>query len=261
MNLNTALNEAAVQALAPYIVELRTFGDGACIANLAHRFFGVRNNDGQLLVFPQLKELTTISCCFKNTYYYGVKNITVSRLPQLQILYFDDTPCGLLDRGEPSENDDVRHNWKPKYSGYPHIIVPPQRWQYLTELTIAIISSSILMDIVNFNPQLQRLAIRTEYSDIPIRSITSVYNHDQFQIDTILDRLPHLVEFTIGRLNSRLVADSATIPPKRRRDISITIERQIYSCATRNTNPCIEVTGRSAVRMALVSVSLRVKKS
>ncbi|KAI8869488.1 hypothetical protein GQ42DRAFT_179245 [Ramicandelaber brevisporus] len=102
-------------------------------------------------------------------------------------------------RDELNHDEHETYNWKPEYSGYVHAIIPCQRWQCLTDLRIGIVSSSILMDIVNLNPPLQRLAIRTEHSDAPVENDASKCNHDEFQLDTILDRLPHLVDFWIER--------------------------------------------------------------
>ncbi|KAI8868276.1 hypothetical protein GQ42DRAFT_157208 [Ramicandelaber brevisporus] len=183
-----------VRTLAPYVVQLKISGKDPCTADLVDKFFCVRGNDGQRLMFPQLKELTMISCCLKSEN-YGVKSITASRLPQLQRLYFWDDPCHMLDRGELNHDEHEIHNWQPEYSGYVHIIIPSHRWHYLTELRIGIVSSSILMDIVDLNPQLRLLIVGSEYTDVQVENDASKYNHDVFQLDTILNRLPHLPRF------------------------------------------------------------------
>ncbi|KAI8865658.1 hypothetical protein GQ42DRAFT_89744 [Ramicandelaber brevisporus] len=219
-------NEVDVRALAPYVVELIGRGTIICNTYLAHEFFSIKDIDGQPLVFPHLKELSVTSCCFKNEG-YDVKSITASRFPQLQHLYFNAFSCDLLARGDPSRNELEKHIWKPEYSGYAHIIIPSQRWQYLTCLQIGIVSSSILMDIVDLNPLLQWLRIESEYSNVPKEDDSSKYNHDQFQLDTILDRLPHLERFSIERLNSRITVDPAATPLKRQNSIGITIGRQM----------------------------------
>ncbi|KAI8865861.1 hypothetical protein GQ42DRAFT_85724 [Ramicandelaber brevisporus] len=226
MRFHTAFNEAAVQGLAPYIVQLRISGKYTCTADLADKFFCVRDNEGQPLVFPQLKEMTMISCCFKSGN-HGIKSITASRLPQLQILYFYDGPCDLLDQDEIDDNKQETYDWKPEYSGYPHIIIPSQRWQYLKELRIGIVSSSILMDIIDLNPLFQKLSVGAEHSRVPKVNDASKYNNDEFQLDTILYRLPRLEYFSIERLNSRIIAEPAAIPTKRRYNIQITIGRQM----------------------------------
>ncbi|KAI8874399.1 hypothetical protein GQ42DRAFT_159861, partial [Ramicandelaber brevisporus] len=220
MKFDTAVNEVDVQTLAPYIVEFNVYGDIFCTADLAGKFFGFTDNGGQPLVFPQLKELKMTSCCF-NSQYPDVKRITASRLPQLQRLYFDTGSCNLL------EVVDVKCNWQPEYSGYAHIIIPSQRWHCLVDLTIDIVSSSILMDIVGCNPQLKQLFVGSKYTHALVENDASKYNHDEFQLDTILDCLPHLKEFSIGRLNSRLVADPAAIPVTRRYNIEIFIGCQM----------------------------------
>ncbi|KAI8871253.1 hypothetical protein GQ42DRAFT_5805 [Ramicandelaber brevisporus] len=226
MIFNTDFSEEDVRGLAPSIVELRAAGEFACTTYLAHEFFGAKDNDGQPLVFPQLKELKMTSCCFKNEY-SGIKSIMASRFPQLQHLYFDDDPCDLLGRDDPRRNEHETYNWQPEYSGYAHIIIPSQSWQYLTYLDIGIVSSSILMDIIDLNPQLQQLRVGSEYSNVPLENDASQYNHDEFQLDTILNRLPRLGYFSIGRLNSRLVVNPAAIPTKRRYNIDIAIGCQM----------------------------------
>ncbi|KAI8867011.1 hypothetical protein GQ42DRAFT_165109, partial [Ramicandelaber brevisporus] len=218
--------EVDVQALAPYIDTFDVYGDDICTANLAHGLFGIRGKDGQPLVFPQLKELKMTSCCLKSEG-YSIKGITAGRLPHLQHLYFDDVPCGLLDRDDPRRNEHDKHNWKPEYSGYPHIIISSQRWHYLTDLAIGIISSSILMNIIDLNPQLQQLSVGSEYSDAPKVNDASNYNHDEFQLETILERLPHLEGFSIGRLNSRVVVNPAAIPATRQHGMNIIIGCQM----------------------------------
>ncbi|KAI8871594.1 hypothetical protein GQ42DRAFT_92645 [Ramicandelaber brevisporus] len=224
MNLNTVLNDMDVRALAPYTVELVGRGSIVCNTYLAHEFFSIRDNDGQPLVFPQLKVLFMTSCCFKSEG-YDVKSITASRFPQLQYLHFRTHSCGLLARGERNRNEHEKYNWKPDYSGYSHIIIPSQRWQYLTSLCIGIVSSSILMDIIGLHPQLQRLRIESEYSNVPKEDDPSKYNHDEFQLDTILDRLPRLEYFSIERLNSRIIVNPAATPLKHQNSICITIGR------------------------------------
>ncbi|KAI8872088.1 hypothetical protein GQ42DRAFT_82714 [Ramicandelaber brevisporus] len=226
MDCNTSYNEVDVQALAPYVVELEAYGLSTCIREIAHEFFGITDNNGQPLVFPQLRELSMGSCCF-NDDDYGVDSITANRLPQLRCLYFSAGSCNLLDRGEQNQNNNEKDNWKPEYSDYAHIIIPYQRWHCLTDLYIDIVSSSILMRIARFNPQLRRLSVRAERSKDPNESNTSKYNHDKFQLDAILDRLPRLVYFSIGRLNSRLTADPAAIPATRRYKLRMFIGRQM----------------------------------
>ncbi|KAI8867247.1 hypothetical protein GQ42DRAFT_158069 [Ramicandelaber brevisporus] len=146
---------------------------------------------------------------------------------ELQRLYFGIGSCGFLDRCELNYCEHEAYNWKAEYSGYAHIIVPSQRWQCLTGLRIGIVSSSILMDIIGFNLQLEYLYVGLDYLDAPVENDASKYNHDEFQLDAILDRLPHLVDFSIGRLNSRVVADSAAIPLKRRYNLRIGIGCQM----------------------------------
>ncbi|KAI8874042.1 hypothetical protein GQ42DRAFT_87583 [Ramicandelaber brevisporus] len=226
MRIYTGFNEVDVRALAPYVVELVGRETFVCNTYLAHEFFGITDNDGQPLVFPQLKELSMTSCCFKNEG-YDVKSITASRFPQLQHLHFRNHSCGLLARGERNRNEHEKYIWKPEYSGYAHIIIPSQRWQYLTSLCIGIVSSSILMDIIGLHPQLQRLRIESEYSNVPKEDDPSKYNHDVFQLDAILDRLPHLESFSIGRLNSRITVNPAATPLKRQNSIGITIGCQM----------------------------------
>ncbi|KAI8873121.1 hypothetical protein GQ42DRAFT_160789 [Ramicandelaber brevisporus] len=226
MYFNTALNEVDVRALAQYIVKLKAHGRFTCTADLAHEFFGVTDNDGQQLVFPQLKELEILSCCF-NRENSGIKNITASQLPQLQSLRFNIYSCDLLGHVDPSIRKHKTYNWKPEYSRYAHVIIPSQRWQYLTVLTIGIVSSSILMNIIDLNPLLQQLRVGSVTSTVPIKNDASRYNHDEFQLDAILDRLPHLVMFWIGQLNSRIIVDPAATPTKRRYDMKIRISCQI----------------------------------
>ncbi|KAI8867151.1 hypothetical protein GQ42DRAFT_164997 [Ramicandelaber brevisporus] len=222
MYVNAIYNEVDVQALAPYIVKLEAYGGSTCTALLAHEFFGIKDTDGQQLVFPQLKELSMTSCCF-NTEGNDIKSITASRLPQLQLLHFSNYSCDLLARDELDENEHEKYNWKSEYSGYAHIIVPSQRWHSLTKLYIGIVSSSILMNIIDLNPQLEQLIVGSIHSNLPKVTDASKYNHDQFQLDAILDHLPRLVNFSIGRLNSRITVDSAAIPRKRRFNMRITI--------------------------------------
>ncbi|KAI8871421.1 hypothetical protein GQ42DRAFT_2552 [Ramicandelaber brevisporus] len=226
MEIETTYNEMDVRALAPYFIKLEIYEHMICNTFLAHNFFGIKDNDGQQLVFPQLKQLRMTSCCF-NCEGYTVESITASRFPQLQRLHFYSGSCDLLTHGERNENEYEKGNWKPEYSGYSHVIVPSQRWQHLTELRIGIVSSSILMDIIHLHPQLQLLRIESKYSSMPKENDASKYNHDQFQLDTILDRLPRLVYFSIGRLNSRLVVNPAAIPATRRYSIDITIGCQM----------------------------------
>ncbi|KAI8867346.1 hypothetical protein GQ42DRAFT_164856 [Ramicandelaber brevisporus] len=222
MSLYRAVNEVDVRTLAPYIAELRKYGDGICTTGLAHELFGVRDKDGQQLVFPQLKELKMGSCYF-NLKLYDVKSITANRLPQLERLHFRFGSFDVLNSGESNENEHEVHYWKSGHSGFAHIIVPSQRWQYLTELQIGYIPSSILMDTISLCPQLQRLNTRVGISEIPAENNASRYNHDEVQLDAIMDRLPYLVYFTIGGQHSRLAVDPAAIPVKRRYDIDITI--------------------------------------
>ncbi|KAI8870808.1 hypothetical protein GQ42DRAFT_162439 [Ramicandelaber brevisporus] len=226
INLNTTSNEVIVRELAPYIVKLRANGHYVCTAQLAHELFGIRGNDGQHLVFPQLKVLEMTSCCF-NREDYSVESIAASRIPQLKQIDFGTGSCALPDRNDRRINLHETYNWKPEYSGYAHIIVPSQRWHCLTVLTIGTVSSSILMDIIDLNPQLQRLTIGLEHSDVPNKNDASRYNHDVFQLDTIMNRLPQLVYFWIGRLNSRVVVNPAAIPLKRRYYIEINIGCQM----------------------------------
>ncbi|KAI8866056.1 hypothetical protein GQ42DRAFT_165735 [Ramicandelaber brevisporus] len=226
IDFNISIDEVDVQELAPYIDTFDVYGDDICTANLAHELFGIRGKDGQPLMFPQLKELKMTSCCLKSEG-YSIKGITAGRLPHLQHLYFDDVPCGLLDRDDPRRNEHDKHNWKPEHSGYPHIIISSQRWQCLTDLAIGIISSSILMNIIDLNPQLQQLSVGSQYSKAPKVNDASKYNHDEFQLENILERLPHLKRFSIGRLNSRVVVNPAAIPTKRQHNINITIGCQM----------------------------------
>ncbi|KAI8871228.1 hypothetical protein GQ42DRAFT_5888 [Ramicandelaber brevisporus] len=226
MKIKTGFNGVDVRALAPYIVKLESYENHLCTAYLIHEFFGIRDKDGQPLVFPQLKELSMTACCF-NSEDYTVESITASRFSQLQHLHFYSGSCDLLARGRPNIDEYERYNWKPEYSGYSHIIVPSQRWNCLTRLCIGIVSSSILVDIIGFNTQLQQLDVGTIWSKVPKENDPSKYNHDQFQLDVILDRLPHLVEFSIGRLNSRIVVSPAALPVTRRYAINITIGCQM----------------------------------
>ncbi|KAI8871804.1 hypothetical protein GQ42DRAFT_161789 [Ramicandelaber brevisporus] len=227
MYINKVFNMMDVQILAPYIVELETYGKRICVAHLVDKFFGIRGNDGQPLVFPQLKKFTAMSCCF-NIEGYGVKSVSASQFPQLKKIDFKNDSCGLLGHIDPNRNVHETYNWKPEYSGYAHVIMPSHRWQYLTELHISgTVSSSILMNIIDLNPQLQQLFVGTIWAKVPKVSDASKYSHDVFQLDAILDRLPHLVCFWIKWLNSRVVADPAAIPTKRRHNISITIGSQM----------------------------------
>ncbi|KAI8866267.1 hypothetical protein GQ42DRAFT_165617 [Ramicandelaber brevisporus] len=226
MEIETTYNEMDVRALAPYFVKLEIYEHMICNTFLAHNFFGIKDNDGQQLVFPQLKQLRMTSCCF-NCEGYTVENIIASRFPQLQHLHFNSGSCDLLTRGERNENEYEKYNWKPEYSGYSHVIVPSQRWQHLICLQIGIVSSSILMDIIDLHPQLQKLFVGSGFSRVPKVNDASRYNHDEFQLDAILDRLPRLVYFSIGRLNSRLVVNPAAIPVTRRYNIDITIGCQM----------------------------------
>ncbi|KAI8873457.1 hypothetical protein GQ42DRAFT_30096 [Ramicandelaber brevisporus] len=222
MKLNTVVNAMDVRALAPYIVELRKYGDVVCTTGLAHELFSVRDSNRQQLVFPQLKVLLMGTCCF-SLEHYDVKSITTNQLPQLERIYLRFGSFDVLDRGESNENEHEVHYWKSEHSSLAHIIVPSQRWQYVTELTIGYIPSSILMDTISLCPQLRRLNTRVGISEVPAENDASRYNHDEVQLDAILDRLPYLVNFTIGGGHSRLVADPAAIPAKRRYDIDITI--------------------------------------
>ncbi|KAI8871802.1 hypothetical protein GQ42DRAFT_161788 [Ramicandelaber brevisporus] len=226
MWINTVFNVMDVQALAPYIVKLETYGNRTCRAYLADKFFGIRGNDGQPLVFPQLKELSMTSCCF-NIEGYGVKSVSASQFPRLKEIDLNTDSCSLLGHMDPKWNIHETCNWKPEYSGYAHVIMPSKKWQCLTDLTIGIVSSSILMNIIDLNPQLQRLKVGSDYLYVPKENDASKYNHDEFQLDAILDRLPHLVGFLIGRLNSRVAADPAAIPLKRRHSIDIIIGCQM----------------------------------
>ncbi|KAI8869280.1 hypothetical protein GQ42DRAFT_170011 [Ramicandelaber brevisporus] len=226
MEFNTGFNEADVQELAPYVLKLEAYYGHICTADLADALFGIKDEDGQPLVFPQLKELRMKSCCLKNEY-YGLKSITASRFPQLQCLYTSDNPCNNENIGIQNWNEHETYNWKPEYSGYPHVIVPYQRWECLTELETGIISSSILMDIIGLNPLLQKLTVGSKHSRGPKVNDPSKHNHDQFHIDTILNHLPHLLELEIGRLNSRIIVDSAAIPMKRRHEMLIEIGCQM----------------------------------
>ncbi|KAI8869609.1 hypothetical protein GQ42DRAFT_26812 [Ramicandelaber brevisporus] len=151
MVFSTALNEAIVRTVSPYIVKLDAYGKGFCTTYLADAFFDIRDNDGQPLMFPQLKELEMTSCCF-NRENYGIESIKASRFPQLQRLYFRTYSCDFERFGRPNEIEHEKRNWKPEYSSYAHIVVSSQRWQCLTFLHICIVSSSILMDIIDLNP-------------------------------------------------------------------------------------------------------------
>ncbi|KAI8869279.1 hypothetical protein GQ42DRAFT_30417 [Ramicandelaber brevisporus] len=131
MNFDKFSDDVDVQALAPYIVKLVGFVNVACTKPFVHEFFGVCDNDGQLLAFPQLKELSMTSCCF-DIEEYDVNSIKASRFPQLQSLYFRSKPCNSENLGRQSENEHETYNWKPEYSGYPHVIVSSQRWECLT---------------------------------------------------------------------------------------------------------------------------------
>ncbi|KAI8870726.1 hypothetical protein GQ42DRAFT_162513 [Ramicandelaber brevisporus] len=226
MSLDKSIDETNVRTLAPYVVELMAYGNGFCIADLVHRFIGVRGKDGQPLVFPQLRKMEMSSCCFRGGN-NGVNGIISSRLPQLQHLYFSTRPCHFGRVARPYRNEHETYNWKPEFSGYAHVIIPSQRWQCLTELTIGIVSSSILMDIVGCNPQLRQLRVGSQYSNVPVENDASRCNHDKFQLETILERLPHLVRFSIEGLNSRLVVNPTAIPKKRRYNINITIGCQM----------------------------------
>ncbi|KAI8865868.1 hypothetical protein GQ42DRAFT_85711 [Ramicandelaber brevisporus] len=226
MKFSRVPNETGVRALAPYIVKLKAYGRRVCTVQLADVFFDVMDDNGQQLVFPHLKELSMKSCCFSREY-SGLKSITASRFPQLQFLYFYADPCAVLGRVDPNRNVHETYNWKPEYSGYPHISIPSHRWQYLTNLIIGIVSSSILMDIIGFNPRLQQLRVGSIYSNVPKENDASKYNHDEFHLDTILYRLPRLVDFWIELLNSRIIVDPVAIPVPRRYEMKITIGCQM----------------------------------
>ncbi|KAI8870963.1 hypothetical protein GQ42DRAFT_162342 [Ramicandelaber brevisporus] len=227
MKIETTYNEMDVRTLAPYFIKLEIYQRMLCNTYLAHEFFGIKDNDGQPLVFPQLKQFRMTSCCFKSEG-YTVESIKPSRFPQLQHLHFNSGSCDFERFNRPNENEYEKYNWKPEYSGYSHIIVPSQRWQHLICLQIGIVSSSILMDIIDIHPRLQRLRIESEYfgsffSNAPIENDASKYNHDEFQLDDIIDCLPHLVEFSIEQLNSRIVVSPAAVPATRRNSIDIFI--------------------------------------
>ncbi|KAI8865867.1 hypothetical protein GQ42DRAFT_181663 [Ramicandelaber brevisporus] len=226
MAINKVFNVMDVQALAPYIVRLETYGDAFCTKYLADMFFNIRDNNGQPLVFPQLEELSMTSCCF-NSEGYGVKSVSVSQFPQLKEIYFKIDACELLGRVDPNRDKHETYNWKPEYSGYAHIIIPSHHWQCLTDLTIGIVSSSILTNIIDLNPQLQKLKVGSDYIYVPKENDASKYNHDVFQLNAILDRLPRLFEFEIGQLNSRIIVDPDAIPLKRRYEMKITIGYQM----------------------------------
>ncbi|KAI8867584.1 hypothetical protein GQ42DRAFT_157793 [Ramicandelaber brevisporus] len=226
MRVDTLYNEVDVRALAPYFVKLEIYEYMLCNTYLSHEFFGINDIDGRPLVFPHLKQLEMTSCCFKSEG-YTVESITASRFPQLQHLHFNSDSCDFETFGRPNENEHEKYNWKPEYSGYSHIIVPSQRWHCLTRLCIGIVSSSILMNIIDLHPQLQQLIVGSIISTVPIENDASKYNHDAFQLDAILDRLPHLVYFWIKRLNSRVVVNPAAVPATRRSKIDITIGCQM----------------------------------